>query len=859
MLKITIQNGYTYSLKKAVVVLTMLLFGMQLMAQSSVVNTVINIEYGSYSAKQLIHDIEESNSLIFSYSDNLLEGKRITLPVSFEGKLKDFFKDYYLPEGIAYKQLGNQLVLYEVKAEPRWFTLSGFVSNASNSENIIGAAIYIKELGIGTITNPYGFFTLKLPSGTYDLIISSLGFASKTSKVNLLIDTRYDFLLAPKTYDVSEITVTEEQNSIFLESTIMNMVKIDIKSLQEIPGLLGENDALRNLSVLPGIQTNELSTSSINVRGGGTDQTMFLMDEATLYSASHFGGFFSVFNPDVVNNVNVYKSDIPVDDEGALSSLIDIHLREGNNKQWKVKGGIGLLSARAMVEGPVKKDTSSLLVAFRRTYVDNLARLVTIESQLKDANFYFYDANFKFNYKLNKNNRIFLSGYAGSDVFSQYSQLSNKNYLGTIRWNHIFMPGLFANTTLSLSQNLMTQGTQIDKDLLYWQSEINDVKIKSDLTYYQTKDFKISFGYIGKIYNIYPYSLITKTEQTVFTRYQSALDRMMLNSFYASEHWLYDNKVGFDIGLKVTHLLTYPFTDSLVGVSDIFVQPQFRLSYAFANNSTLKFSYSRQVQPLHQLSLSMVGVSVNRWMSTSKSFAPQISSNYTLGYYNSRIKNIHLSAEFYYRNMNNLVETFQDTRILYTDDPEKYLHNAKGNVIGAELLGSFKIGKLNTMVSYDFCQALWKTDGLNGGKQYEASHTRKHTLNASMVYRFNNRISASATWVLASGIPYTAAIAKYTVENRTYLQFDNNKINTKKLPPYHRLDLSLDIASRKNSKRKWKGYWNFSVYNVYFRKNALGVAYFIPDMEDEVEVQKLNPGYFYLYQFVPSASYRFEF
>lgn len=832
-------------------------FSTAVLAQPQQVNTIVSVSKGEFTAKQLTEIIQLNYDLNFSYSDNILEDKQIIIPAEFQGKLKEFFKEYYLPTGVDFKQIGSQIVLFEVDAIPKWHTLSGFVNDASNLETVIGAAVYVKGLGIGTITNPYGYFSLKLPAGKYSLLISSLGFNSKNIDIDLMVDARYEFSLQPKSYNVSEITVTDEQNSIFLESTLMNMVKVDIKSLQEIPGLLGENDALRNLSVLPGIQTNELSTSSINVRGGGTDQTMFLMDEATLYSASHFGGFFSVFNPDVVNNVHVYKSDIPVNDEGALSSLIDIHLREGNSKAWKVKGGIGLISARTTVEGPVKKDTSSVLFAFRRTYVDNLLRLVSYKNQFSDASFYFYDANFKFNYKLNKNNRIYLSGYAGSDVFSQYTRSSNSNYLGTLRWNHIFGAGFFANTTIALSQNIMTDGTQVDKDLIYWQSEINDVKFKSDITYYQSKHFKLSVGYLGKIYNIYPYSLITKTEQTLLTRYQSSLDRMMLNSFYISEHWVYNKKIGIDFGLKTTHLLTYPFTDSLVGVSDIFIQPQVRLSYVFNNNITLKFSYSRQVQPLHQLPLSMVGVSVNRWMSTSKSFAPQISSNYTIGYYNSKIIGVNLSAEMYYRKMDNLVETLQDTRILYTDNPESLLFSAEGKVTGVELLGSYKASNFKLMVSYDYCKSLYKTEELSSN-YYEPSHTRKHTFNFSSVYSFNKRISASLSWVLASGIPYTAAVGKYSIAGRPYLQFDVNKINTKKLPSYHRLDFSFDIASRKNDSRKWKGFWSFSVYNAYLRKNALGIAYFIPDEVDGIEIQKLNPGYFYLYQFVPSVSYRFE-
>jgi hypothetical protein len=255
----------------------------------------------------------------------------------------------------------------------------------------------------------------------------------------------------------------------------------------------------------------------------------------------------------------------------------------------------------------------------------------------------------------------------------------------------------------------------------------------------------------------------------------------------------------------------------------------------------------------------MVGIAINRWMPSSKSFVPQQSTNYSLGFYDENIFGIKFSTEVYYRKMENLIETLQDSRILYTDDPEEFLHKASGTAYGLEMLFSYNIDDFKGIFSYDYCMPLWTTEGLNSEKQYEASHSREHSLNLTGVYKFNQRISASATWIYASGIPYTAATGKYDLDGKTYLQFSNEKVNTKKLPPYHRLDLSLDIAGKKNDIRKWKSYWNFSICNVYFRKNALGVAYFIPETNNGVEVQTLNPGFFYLYQFVPSVSYRFEF
>jgi len=819
----------------------------------------VTINSNETNAKAIIENFEKKYGINFSYSDNILEN--IILPIKSEQQLplKDFMTAYLEPAGISYKVIGSQIVLFVKEIPTEWFIISGYIKDAINSEDIIGATIFVNDLGIGTITNPYGFYSLKLRKGKYKISFSSLGYHQTVMDINLNYHYKNNLRLNPISYEMNEVVISNPINSIFLEATLMNLVKIDIKSLQDLPVLFGENDAISNLAVLPGIQANELSTSSISVRGGGPDQTTFLVDEANLYNASHFGGFFSIFNPDVVNSVNVYKSDIPVSEGGALASIIDVHLREGNNKQWQVKGGIGLISARLAVEGPLKKEKSSMLFAVRRTFVDDLSKVLATDSDLSGAKFYFYDANFKLNYTINDNNRVFLSGYTGSDVFSQYSQISSVNYLGSARWNHLFNSRLFTNSTVSLSQNTMKQGTQEGKELLYWESKINNFKFKSDISYVYSEAFKCTFGYSGTVYNIYPYSLLTQTEKTLLIRYQSANDQMMLNSLYYNQQLVIGNKLGIDAGFRFTHLLTYPFSDSLVGVSDLYLEPQLRLSYAFNSTTTIKWSISQQVQPLHQLPISMVGIAINRWMPANKSFMPQKSTNYTLGFYDEDIKGVNFSTEVYYRKMENLIETLQDLRILYTDNPDNYLYNASGTVYGFEMFFSYNIDNFKGLISYDYCKPLWKTETLNNQKPYEPSHTRKHSLNLTGVYKINHRISASATWIFASGIPYSAANGMYELNGNTYLQFNNDKINTKKLPPYHRLDISVDVAGKKNEIRRWQSFWNFSVYNVYFRKNALGIAYFIPEDENGNAVQTLNPGFFYLYQFVPSVSYRFEF
>ena len=829
-------------------------------SQSLNISQKIQIPQGYYNVNTLVSILNTKYQINFSYSEETISGITITIKKSSEITIKEFLEKYFTPQNIEYKIIGNSIVLFPTK-RLKQYIISGYIKDAISSEDIIGATVYIKNLSVGTVTNAYGFYSLKLPEGKYNIVFKSLGYKINDTIIELNSDLIINKKLKQEIYNVKEVKILSIQDSTrFLESVLMHKIKIDKVFLQELPGLFGENDALRNLSILPGVQTNEMSTSNISVRGGSPDQTIFLMDGANLYNASHFGGFFSIINPDVVNNVNIYKSDIPVNEGGALSSLIDVQLREGNNKQWQVKGGIGIISARISVEGPIVKNKSSILLAYRRTYIDNVSRLFITDNDLKNINFYFYDANLKWNYKLNNNNRFFLSGYSGSDSFIQYSHTYRTNALISARWNHIFNSQLFSNTTLNISKNIMKQGNQDGNELLYWQSEINNLKFKYDFTYYYSEAFKCSFGYSGAFYNISPFSLLTKTEKTITTRYQSSIDQMLLHSIYYSQQYLIKNKIGIDAGFRATYMETAPFSDSVIGIYDFYWEPQLRISYMFDKRRTVKASFNQQIQPLHQLPVNSSGITINRWMPANESFLPQISRNFTFGYYDNNIMGINLSAELYYRKMNNLIETMQDERILNTDDLESYLHHSEGKSYGFDLLLTYKNKKIKGTLSYDYSKALWQSDNLNMGQYYSASHTREHSFNISGVYYINKYISVSANWIFASGIPFTAANGKYQINGKTYLQFDDSKVNTNKLTPYHRLDLSLDVIGKKNNIRRWKNFWNFSIYNAYFRKNPLGVFYFIPEHNnDNKPIQTLNPGFFYLYQFVPSISYRFEF
>lgn len=834
----------------------------------NIANKEVSLNTKDKSFKQIISYMEEDYHLSFSYSDDILPVEQLP-EFNFEKILLPTLLDtLFVSHGINYTFLENKIILFLAKKAPL-FTLSGYVEEAKTLENLIGAVVYSQKDTSGGISNAYGFYSLKLSAGYHTLKISCLGYKSQVFSFYVLNDNWINFKLSPTSYEVEEILVkTKLKEQEFLEQKNRSKVQLDIETLKQLPGFFGENDALRNLSLIAGVQTNEMSTGSIFVRGGTTEQTLFLMDEATVYNPTHFFGFFSVFNPDVVKHISIYKNELPNNESGALSSVIDVRLREGNYEQWKLSGALGFISARVALEGPVIKDKSSVLIAFRRTFVDNVFKLIASDKGMQKLNFFFYDGNLKFNYRLNKKNRFFLSGYSGSDAFSQYNSIKRRNSMLNLRWNHIYKDNMFSNTSAIYSTNTYNQDLQQNDEYINWKSTIYNLKLKTDFVYHLNKNLKFYYGYSSSLYNIAPYKY-TATPKRISKPHQAEAlkEQLWLNSIYFNQEALFGALINFNLGLRITHVFNSPFLDRKNKYAGFKFEPNIKFSYFFNRKNYLAFTYNHREQALHQLYVNKIGIAVNRWLPASTNFKPQTSDNFSIGFYNSMLKNFTFSTNLFYRDMNNLIETMQEVRILYSDNPEKYFYHSSGKVYGAEFSAIFYTKKYKAILSYDFNHVMWKTENINNNKAYPASHSRKHNFSISGIWKINKRFTASASWIWASGSPYTAATGKYEIDGKVYLKYDKDRVNQWNLPDYHRLDLSLEIRGKKNDERRWKGFWNFSIYNVYFHKNILGVSYFSRenvafDIRKKVtneDSQKLNPQFFYLYQFVPSISYRFSF
>lgn len=822
-------------------------------AQNDVFDIKIDISTSGKTVKQIITDIETTKGIVFSYSDNLLPKSKLS-KIEEGQPLGMFLSNLLHPNNIDFKLIDGQIVLFESAKEQTLYYISGFVTDKHNSESIINASVYVSDIGIGSISNSYGYFSIQIPEGIHHLKFYSLGYKMVDTVIDASNDKRLNIKLESVAYQLNEVVIKEANNN-FIESALSTIAKLNIAKLKELPNILGEHDALRNLDMMPGMQISEFSTSNICVRGGTGDQTTFLMDEANVYMASHLGGFTSIFNPDVVNHIDIYKNELPASESGALSSVIDVRLKDGNMQEWHTSGSVGLITARAMIEGPLKKDKSSILLAVRRTYADKLFEPFWKNQNFK-LKFYFYDINFKFNYIFNQRNRLYVSVYSGADELDHSMYLKWMNNVGTIRWNHIFGDHLFCNYSIIGSYNKSNLSNFHYNGQFKWRSICWDAKTKLDFTHHVNRHINLKYGIQTSYYSLEPFDLESETETTTFKNARIHAQPISNYGIYTDQTYEAGSNLTFNVGFRYnahngpTNYLNKK--DSTI----FYPEWNFTINYKASDKLLFKINTSSKTQPIHQLQVSSYGITVNRWMPSNSNFMPEKSHNASISAFYEISDLANISCNIYYRQMRHLIETMQEMRLIYEIDPEKYVYHSSAKVKGCEITANAIFDRLKLSASYDYTDSKWHTQGLNNGNGYPASFIRKHSFNITGTYTLNKRIRMSTAWIIASGNHYTSAIGKYVIDGKTVLLFDQDKINTKRLPNYSRLDISVDIEGKNNEQHRWQSFWNFAIYNVYARKNPLGIAYFSTNTNGET---KFKPGYYYFYQFVPSVSYRFEF
>ena len=774
------------------------------------------------------------------------------------------------------------------------FTISGYITAAESGEELIGATIAVKSLGTGVGANVYGFYSLTLPKGTYDVTYSFIGYGDKLLTIELLANQKIDTELSAAVNEIDEVLIEADGAEQNIRNIEMSVNRIDASDIKKIPALLGEADVIKSVLLLPGVSTVGEGSTGFNVRGGGIDQNLVLLDEAPVYNSSHLFGFFSVFNPDAVKNVKLVKGGIAPEYGGRLSSILDVRMKEGNSKKFTGTGGLGVIFSRLALEGPIN-DKTSFLVAGRRSYADVLAKPF-LNNDLSGSKFYFYDFTAKVNHRINENNRLFLSGYFGRDVFGSGFAFNWGNATATARWNHIFNEKLFMNVTAFYSDYDYSFGIEEDdpRDDFDWSSSIVSGSIKPDFTYYLNNKNTIQFG--GQI--IY-YDF--KPAEASFVSDGEA-NSLSLPEKYANESAIYiqnEQKIGANLsvlyGARLSHfryegdreqeyfegedglrkeLKSETLNESSFYSINVFgwkpsyrnyksvtnytnLEPRLAVKYDLSETSALKASYNRMSQYLHLISNTVASTPIDLWLPTTNNLAPQLADQVALGYFRNFEQNTYeASAEIYYKDFQNQIDYIDNANIFFNTQLEGDLLSGDGRAYGLELYVKKNKGKLTGWVSYTIARTERQVNGINRDEWYPTRFDRGHNLSIVSSYELSKKWSFSANFVFSSGTPATFPTNRYEIQGVVLPHNDKDARNNYRIPNYHRLDISATLTPRKNENRKFKGEWVFSVYNVYNRRNPFSIYF----EQDEVDPRVTNAVRFSVIgNFVPAVSYNFNF
>ena len=756
---------------------------------------------------------------------------------------------------------------------PQKWTISGSIRDLSNGEDLTGATIYIVELNTGTISDFYGNYSVTLPEGHYTVQFSFIGFETLKKKVLLDKNIKLHIELVPVTETLKEVEVTSEQANKNIARPEMSTFKMDIKTIKSIPSLMGEVDIIKAIQLLPGVQAVSEGGSGFSVRGGAPDQNLILLDESTVYNASHLMGFFSVFNNDAIKDVKLYKGDIPPMYGGRLSSVLDVRMKEGNSKRFEVNGGIGIIASRLTVEGPIWKDRISFIVSGRRTYAD-LFLALSSEEALRDNKLYFYDVNVKVNYRVDDNNHLFLSGYFGRDVFkNDFARMSWGNGTGTIRWNHLFNKRLFANFTFVYSDYRYMLGTPEGTTTSFeWNSSLRDAGMKGDFSYYINTNNTLRFGISGIYHMINPGVAGGTGSESSYTEVKIPENFSLETGIYVSneqkvgEHWTFKYGLRFSMFQNIGPGTIFNFDslynpiDSTLYPSGKFyntyygIEPRIGILYTFNEISSIKASYSRTNQYLQLAQNSTAGTPLDIWFPASPNVKPQVADQGALGYFrNFRRNTIETSVEIYYKQMNHVIDFKDFAELLLNEKLEGEIREGKGWSYGAEFLIRLNEKKFGGWVSYTLSKSMRKIPEINNGDPYPAPYDKPHNVAIVANYTFHPRWSVSANWVYATGNPVTFPTGRAEIGGKVIPIYSDR--NAYRYQDYHRLDLSLTFYSKVKEGRRFKWDINASVYNVYNRHNTWSIN-FVQDNENPnvTYAEKI-----YLFGIVPSVTFNFHF
>lgn len=766
------------------------------------------------------------------------------------------------------------------------FTLSGTISDSKNNETLIGVNVVVKGTKIFTMTNEYGFYSLTLPKGTYEINISYVSYDTFEEKITLTQNIKKNYNLIESRQTLDEVVITEKTKT-NTRKPEMSVNKMSIATIKQMPVVLGEVDVIKSILFLPGVTNAGEGQSGFNVRGGGADQNLILLDEATIYNSSHLFGFFSVFNPDAIKDLKLYKGGIPSKFGGRASSVLDIYQKDGNSKAFHMNGGIGLISSRLLAEGPIVKDKGSFLIGGRASYAHLFLKLSNNKNSA-----YFYDLNTKLNYKLNKNNNLYLSGYFGRDVFDINQSFTNTygNSTLNLRWNHLFSDKLFSNLSMIYSDYYYS--LNLDFVGFDWNSGIKNYNIKYDFKHYLTDKIKLNYGTNAIYYDFNPgtiepsrsdsginFKQLEKKfafEPSLYVdAEQKITDKLSMNyglrysMFYRlgnSTVNLYANNqaVTFDNDLKIYEKATPIGTEfysknKTIANFDNF-EPRFSVAYELNENQSVKASYNRMVQYLQLISNTASPTPLDVWTPSDNYIKPQIADQVALGYFkNFKDDNYSLEAETFYKTIKNRIDYIDGADLIANEALEQVILNGEMRSYGLELLLRKNTGKFSGWIAYTLSKSEQRTPGrtanetgINNGNWYRSAYDKTHNLAITSSYKLNKKWNFGANFTLQTGQPVTYPNGQYTYLGITVPSYGTRNENN--LPLYHHLDVSATLTPKSSQTKKWKAEWVFSIYNLYGRKNAASISFRQNQDSGANEAIKLS-----IFGMVPAVSYNFKF
>ena len=763
------------------------------------------------------------------------------------------------------------------------FTISGYVKDSLNGETLIGSTISVNGKSKSILSNQYGFYSITLLQGNYELVCSNVGYQAKVENIALTADRQFNFELMPKTIASEAILISSKRRDANVKNAQMGKIDLNIEQIRSVPAFLGEVDILKTIQLLPGVQNGGEGSAGIYVRGGGPDQNLILLDDAVVYNTGHLFGFFSIFNADAIKNTSLIKGGMPAQYGGRLSSVIDISMKEGNDKQLQVDGGIGLIASRLSIQGPLKKEKASFIVSARRTYIDALVKpFISPSSSFHGSGYYFYDLNAKMNYKFSEKDRLYVSGYFGKDKFDFVNGKQSLNVsipwgnsTATVRYNHVFNNKLFGNTTAVFSDYNFNFTAVQNNFTIKLLSGIRDLNLKQDFDLYSFSGHKLKFGGLYTYHTFTP-SVVTGSQDTTQFKPKNAQVKYSNEiATYLQDDWDINTKLKVNVGLRwssFTQVGPYKIysTDANGNYldSNVFnkgrkvasyngLEPRFTIRYALNEATSNKGSVTHNYQYIHLVSNAGTTLPTDIWVPSTYKVKPQESWLYAAGLFKNFNDNMYeTSVELYYKSMTHQLEYEEGYTPTTLQDTENFFTSGKGWSYGSEWFINKTKGRLTGWIGYTLSWTFRQFPGLNFGNKYPAKYDRRHDLSIVSTYELSKKWKVSAVFVYASGNAATLP-QRFYIFNGVLTQ-EYSRINEYRLPAYHRVDLSASYTSPKNIRRKIKSEWVFSVYNAYSRQNPYFI-YFDQEGNPYNGTLKVQAKQVSLFPVIPAVTWNFKF